>query len=50
MSLGGGEGKLNLKRKMLTMKSAIPFAPFLILGTFLALLLQSDLFGIQFFL
>lgn len=33
--------------KTLTMKSAIPFAPFLILGMFVALMFQSDVFGIH---
>lgn len=37
---------LSLGIETLTMKSAIPFAPFLIIGTFLAEVFQSDIFHI----
>ena len=35
--------------KKITMKSEIPFAPFLILGTWLSLIFQSDLFHVSLF-
>lgn len=38
--------RLSLGTETLTMKSAIPFAPFLIIGTFLAEVFQSDIFHI----
>jgi leader peptidase (prepilin peptidase)/N-methyltransferase len=41
------KNRLSLGSKTLTMKSAIPFAPFLILGTFLSLALGSDIFGLH---
>lgn len=41
--------KLSLKRVPLTMKSEVPFAPFLIIGTFIAQVLGSDIFGLHIF-
>jgi len=41
--------QLSLRQETLTMKSSLPFAPFLILGTFLSVFLGSDVFGINLF-
>ncbi len=41
--------RLSSSSKTLTMKSALPFAPFLILGTFLSVFWGSDIFGIHLF-
>lgn len=44
-----GTKRLRKGAKIITMKSEIPFAPFLILGTLLALLLGSDIFSLHMF-
>lgn len=44
-----GTKQLSSGANTLTMKSEVPFAPFLILGTFLALALGSDIFQITLF-
>jgi len=44
-----GTNRLRKSRKIITMKSEIPFAPFLILGILLALLLGSDIFSLNMF-
>jgi leader peptidase (prepilin peptidase) / N-methyltransferase len=41
-----GKNQLSLAKKQLTMKSKVPFGPFLIIGTFLALAFGSDIFHI----
>jgi leader peptidase (prepilin peptidase)/N-methyltransferase len=43
--LGGKH--LKSEQKDFTIKSAIPFAPFLIIGTLIALVFQSDIFGLH---
>jgi leader peptidase (prepilin peptidase)/N-methyltransferase len=43
---GAHRNQLSSGRKQLTMKSKVPFGPFLIIGTFLALALGSDVFHI----
>jgi len=45
-----GTGRLSSGGNTLTMKSEVPFAPFLIIGTLLAFILGSDVFHIAFFL
>lgn len=44
-----GTKRLSGGDKSITMKSEVPFAPFLILGTFISLALESDVFHIFFF-
>lgn len=45
-----GTNQLSSGEIALTMKSEVPFAPFLIIGTWLAFLLGSDIFHVSFFL
>lgn len=45
-----GTTALSKGEKALTMKSEVPFAPFLVLGTLLAYILGSDVFHVIFFL
>ena len=45
-----GTSQLSSGEIALTMKSEVPFAPFLIIGTWLAFLLGSDIFHVSFFL
>ncbi len=45
-----GTNQLSSGKNTLTMKSEVPFAPFLIIGTFLAFVLSSDIFHISYFL
>lgn len=40
---------LSIMAKNLTIKSEIPFAPFIIFGTFLAFFMSIDIFGLSFF-
>jgi prepilin signal peptidase PulO-like enzyme (type II secretory pathway) len=44
-----GTKQLSSSPEALTMKSEVPFAPFLIVGTFLAFWFSSDLFHLNFF-
>jgi leader peptidase (prepilin peptidase)/N-methyltransferase len=44
-----GIKRLSSKDRELTMKSEVPFAPFLIIGTFIALVLESDIFQLTLF-
>ena len=45
-----GKYQLRKNKKSITMKSEIPFAPFLIVGMFLAYALGSDIFHLSFFI
>lgn len=45
-----GNTSLSLGVKNLTMKSEIPFGPFLILGTLLVLFFHIDIVGLKYFL
>ena len=44
-----GTRRLRKGKLPITMKSEIPFAPFLILGTLLALMFHADLFNVHMF-